>query len=467
MVLPIVMAGGSGTRLWPLSRTHYPKQFHRLAGESTMLQETVIRLDGLGAERPLLVCHEDQRFLAAEQMRVLGLDDVTILLEPEARNTAPAIALAALHASRSGADPILLVLAADHYIRNADAFRAAIKAATSLAEEGRLVTFGVGPDRPETGYGYIRRGEPLDGGFVVDRFAEKPDAETASGFVKSGEYYWNSGMFLFRASAYLTELERLNPSVAQCCRLAMAGARPDLQFVRVDAAALKACPSVSIDYAVMEKTDKAAVAPLDAGWSDIGSWSALRAVQAQDANGNALRGDVITVETRNTLAHADSRLVTLVGVEDLIVVETKDAVLVAHKDKVQQVREIVDQIKASGRREHVTHREVYRPWGHYDQVDVGDRYQVKRITVKPGGKLSLQVHHHRAEHWVVVRGTAKVRRGEETLLLTENQSTYIPLGEVHSLENPGKIPLELIEVQSGAYLGEDDIERFEDIYGRS
>lgn len=467
MLLPIVMAGGSGTRLWPLSRTLYPKQFHALVGDRTLLQETVARLDGLGAQPPLLVCHEDQRFLAAEQMRMLGLDDVTILLEPEARNTAPAIALAALHASRNGADPILLVLAADHHIQNVDGFQAAVRTAIPLAEQGKLVTFGIVPNRPETGYGYIRRGEPMDGGFRVSRFEEKPDRDTARAFVESGDYYWNSGMFMFQAGAYLAELERHAPAILQSCRRAMSGPRSDMQFVRVEAAALKTCPALSIDYAVMEKTDQAAMVPLDANWSDIGSWSAFMSVQQQDAKGNAFRGDVLSVDTRGTLARADSRLVALVGVEDLIVVETKDAVLVAHKDKVQQVREIVDQIKASGRSEHVTHREVYRPWGHYDQVDVGDRYQVKRITVKPGAKLSLQVHHHRAEHWVVVRGTAKVRRGEETILLTENQSTYIPLGEVHTLENPGKIPLELIEVQSGAYLGEDDIERVEDIYGRS
>jgi mannose-1-phosphate guanylyltransferase len=467
MLQPVVMAGGSGTRLWPLSRQLYPKQFHALAGDRTMLQQTVLRLEGLTAERPLLICNEEHRFLAAEQLRLIGEEEAMILLEPFARNTAPAVALAALHASRSGRDPLLLVLAADHSIKDSENFRDSIRAAIPLAEQGKLVTFGIVPDRAETGYGYIKRGGAAGAGFVVDRFEEKPDRQTAEGFLGKGGYYWNSGMFLFTASRYLEELKRHRPEIAEACRRALAGSRPDMHFVRVDAEAFKTCPAESIDYAVMENTSDAVVVPLDAGWSDLGSWSALRNIQARDADGNAVRGDVLSVSSYDNLARAESRLVALVGVQDLVVVETKDAVLVAHKDKVQDVKDIVEQLRRAGRREHVNHREVYRPWGHYDCIDFGERDQVKRITVKPGAKLSVQMHHHRAEHWVVVRGTAKVHRGKETILLTEDQSTYIPLGEIHALENPGMIPLELIEVQSGSYLGEDDIVRFEDLYGRS
>lgn len=467
-ILPVIMAGGSGTRLWPLSRQLYPKQFHVLVGERTMLQETVLRLDGLDCATPMLVCNEEHRFLAAEQMRLIGHDGAPILLEPEGRNTAPAIALAALAATKNGDDPILLVLAADHLIKDAQRFKEVVASALPLARAGRMVTFGIVPDRAETGYGYILRGEALaEGGYEVRRFEEKPDLDTAQAYVASGDYFWNSGMFLFRASAYLRELERHAPQVLASCRDAMAHTGADMQFLRVDAQAFAACPNISIDYAVMEKTTSAAVVPLDASWSDIGSWSALLDVQDRDCDQNALKGDVIAVSTRNTLVRADSRLVAVLGVEDLVVIETKDAVLIAHKDKVQDVKAVVDRIKGDGRQEHVTHREVYRPWGHYDSIDFGARDQVKRITVKPGAKLSVQMHHHRAEHWVVVRGTAKVHKGKETLVLTENQSTYIPLGEVHALENPGKIPLEIIEVQSGSYLGEDDIVRFEDLYGRS
>jgi len=468
ILLPVVMAGGFGTRLWPLSRQLYPKQFHALLGERTMLQETVLRLAGLGAADPLLICGEEHRFLAAEQMRLIGLGDVSILLEPEGRNTAPAIALAALAASKDGADPLLLVLAADHVIGDAKRFREVVASALPLAEAGKLVTFGIVPDRPETGYGYIRQGGALDpAGFAVSRFEEKPDAARAEGFVRSGEYLWNSGTFLFRASRYLAELERHRPDVFAACRDALAVTSTDMQFLRVDAAAFAACPAISIDYAVMEKTDQAAVVPLDAHWNDIGSWSALLDAQARDESGNSLKGDVIAVDTRNTLVSSESRLVSALGVEDLVIVETKDAVLVAHRDRVQDVKEIVEVLKRQGRSEHVIHRQVYRPWGHYDSIDVDERDQVKRITVKPGAKLSVQMHHHRAEHWVVVRGTAKVQKGDQIIMLSENQSTYIPLGEIHALENPGKIPLELIEVQSGSYLGEDDIVRFEDRYGRS
>jgi mannose-1-phosphate guanylyltransferase len=432
-----------------------------------MLQETVMRLRGLDCESPLVICNEEHRFIAAEQLRQIGQEGAAVMLEPVGRNTAPAITLAALYATRSGDDPLLLVLAADHLIRQADRFHESVRKAIPLADEGKLVAFGIVPDRPETGYGYIRRGAPLsDDGFVIDRFEEKPDHTTAEAYVADGGYYWNSGMFLFRASAFLGELKRLQPEILEACEQAIGTIERDMDFVRIDAAKFRASPAISIDYAVMEKTDAAAVVPLDAGWNDIGSWSALWDVQERDGEGNALAGDVLPFDSRNTLVRAESRLVAVVGVEDLVVVETKDAVLVAHKDHVQNVKGVVDRIRKLNRREHINHREVYRPWGHYDSIDFGDRDQVKRITVKPGAKLSVQMHHHRAEHWIVVRGTAKVQRGNETIMLSENQSTYIPLGEVHALENPGKIPLELIEVQSGSYLGEDDIVRFDDRYGR-
>jgi mannose-1-phosphate guanylyltransferase len=432
-----------------------------------MLQETVMRLRGLDCESPLVICNEEHRFIAAEQLRQIGQGGAAVMLEPVGRNTAPAITLAALYATRSGDDPLLLVLAADHLIRQADRFHESVRKAIPLAAEGKLVAFGIVPDRPETGYGYIRRGAPLgDDGFVIDRFEEKPDHTTAEAYVSDGGYYWNSGMFLFRASAFGGELKRLQPEILEACQQAIGTIERDMDFVRIDAAKFRASPAISIDYAVMEKTDAAAVVPLDAGWNDIGSWSALWDVQERDGEGNALAGDVLPLDSRNTLVRAESRLVAVVGVEDLVVVETKDAVLVAHKDHVQNVKGVVDRIRKLNRREHINHREVYRPWGHYDSIDFGDRDQVKRITVKPGAKLSVQMHHHRAEHWIVVRGTAKVQRGNETIMLSENQSTYIPLGEVHALENPGKIPLELIEVQSGSYLGEDDIVRFDDRYGR-
>ncbi|WP_439862032.1 mannose-1-phosphate guanylyltransferase/mannose-6-phosphate isomerase [Pseudomonas sp. MBLB4136] len=469
MLIPVIMAGGAGSRLWPLSRQLNPKQFLPLAdSDLSMLQATIKRLDGLGAALPRLICNEQHRFLAAEQLRVLGMEQANILLEPVGRNTAPAIALAALQASSEADDPVLLVLAADHLIQDAAAFQASIQTALPLAEAGKLVTFGIVPTHPETGYGYIEQGAAVgEGGFAVSRFVEKPDLATARDYLACGNYFWNSGMFMFRASRYLQELECFRPDILAACRQALAGGSQDQYFTRVDETAFAACPDDSIDYAVMEKTADAVMVPLDAGWSDIGSWSALWDVSAKDAVGNVFKGDVLDQSSRNTYVHADSRLVATVGVEDLVIVETKDAVLVAHKDHVQDVKKVVERLKGGARNEHINHREVYRPWGVYDSIDNGHRYQVKRITVKPGAKLSVQMHHHRAEHWIVVSGTAQVTNGDKSYLVTENQSTYIPIGQVHSLENPGVIPLELIEVQSGSYLGEDDIVRFADKYGRT
>ncbi|WP_437880990.1 mannose-1-phosphate guanylyltransferase/mannose-6-phosphate isomerase [Pseudomonas sp. LRF_L74] len=468
MLFPVIMAGGSGSRLWPLSRQLSPKQFLPLAdSELSMLQATILRLQALDIAPPLLICNEEHRFLAAEQLRQLDMEKANILLEPVARNTAPAIALAALQASSGVEDPILLVLAADHLIQDVATFHSSIQAALPLARSGKLVTFGIVPTHPETGYGYIEKGADVGDGFAVSRFVEKPDLKTATEYLISGDYFWNSGMFMFRASRYLEELERFQPAIAAACREALAGGSQDMHFTRVDAEAFAACPENSIDYAVMERTSEAVVVSLDAGWSDIGSWSALWDVSAKDTDGNVFKGDVLSERSCNSYIHADHRLVAAVGVEDLVIVETKDAVLVAHKSQVQDVKKIVEQLKKGQRHEHANHREVYRPWGVYDSVDNGHRYQVKRITVNPGAKLSVQMHHHRAEHWIVVSGTAKVINGDKTYLVTENQSTYIPIGQVHSLENPGVIPLELIEVQSGSYLGEDDIVRFEDKYGRA
>ena len=469
MLLPVIMAGGAGSRLWPLSRQLNPKQFLALTdAQLSMLQSTIRRLEGLEAGLPLLICNEQHRFLAAEQLRQLGMEQASILLEPVGRNTAPAIALAALQATQQGDDPILLVLAADHLIQDVDAFHSSIQAAMLFAIGGKLVTFGIVPTNPETGYGYIEKGNELgEGGFAVNRFVEKPSLDIAEEYLASGEYFWNSGMFMFRASRYLDELERHQPSILAACRQALAAGTQDMHFVRVDAATFAACPEDSVDYAVMEKTNDAVMVPLDAGWSDVGSWSALWEASKKDAEGNVFKGDVLDHATRNSFVQADSRLVATLGVEDLVIVETKDAVLVAHKNQVQDVKKLVERIKADNRHEYLNHREVYRPWGVYDAIDNGHRYQVKRITVQPGAKLSVQMHHHRAEHWVVVSGTARVTNGDKTYLVTENQSTYIPVGQVHALENPGVIPLELIEVQSGSYLGEDDIVRFEDQYGRA
>ena len=464
-MIPVILSGGSGTRLWPLSREAFPKQFLALVGSDSMLQATWRRVAPLASGAPIVVAGEAHRFMVAEQLREAGCDAATILLEPLARNTAPAIAAAALEATREGDDPLLLVLPSDHAIADADAFRAAVRAASQAAESGALVTFGIVPTGPETGYGYIKASAG-EGVRAVERFVEKPDAATAAAYVASGDYAWNSGMFLFRASAYLAELERHQPAMLAACREALLRARRDVDFVRLDATAFAASPSDSIDYAVMEKTAHAAVLAIDAGWNDVGSWAALWQVAEQDGQGNAHHGDVVAEDCRDTLAWGDGRLLALLGLRDVVVVDTADAVLVAHKDRVQDVKGIVAELKRRARPETSLHRKVYRPWGHYDSVDVGERFQVKRITVKPGAALSLQMHHHRAEHWIVVSGTAKVTRGDEVILLGENQSTYIPLGVRHRLENPGVVPLELVEVQSGSYLGEDDIVRFEDVYGR-
>ena len=464
-ILPVILSGGSGTRLWPLSREAYPKQFLPLAGEKTMLQATWERVAAIATRPPLVVANEAHRFVAAEQLLQVGVQPQAILLEPVGRNTAPAIAVAALEAIADGSDPLLLVLASDHVITDTAAFHAAVLAAAPAAAAGKLVTFGIVPTGPETGYGYIKA-QGSDNIRPVERFVEKPDLVTAQGYVASGDYFWNSGMFLLRASRYLQELERFAPEMAAGCRLAFAGAVRDADFTRLDKDAFTALASDSIDYAVMEKTRDAVVIALDAGWNDVGSWSALRDVSPRDADGNATRGDVIAIDCRNSYAYGE-HLIAMVGLDNVIVVETEDAVLVAHADKVQQVKDVVTRLKAEGRPEASWHRKVYRPWGAYDSIDQGERFQVKRITVKPGGTLSLQMHHHRAEHWIVVSGTAEVTRGEEVILLTENQSTYIPLGVTHRLRNPGKLPLELIEVQSGSYLGEDDIVRFEDTYGRA
>ena len=471
MLIPVILSGGAGTRLWPLSRELYPKQLLKLVGDETMLQATASRVRGLNAGAPIVVCNEEHRFLAAEQLRTTGQTAQAILLEPSGRNTAPAIALAALAATQAGyPEALLLVLPADHVIRDTEAFQAAVRQALPSAEAGQLVTFGVVPDSPETGYGYIRRGAaqtgPTAGTFRIAAFVEKPDAGRAAQFVAAGDYLWNSGMFLFRASRYLAELERHAPDIASACRNAFVAARKDLDFTRVDAQAFSACRSDSIDYAVMEKTAEAAVVPLAAGWSDVGSWSALHAALPADEAGNVTRGDVVIDSCSGSYFHAESRLIAAIGLKDHVVVETKDAVLVAPLSEVQHVKTLVNRIKGDGRHEHLLHREVARPWGSYDSIDSGDRFQVKRLMVKPGATLSLQLHHHRAEHWIVVSGTARITRGDEVFLLEENQSTYIPVGAKHRIENPGKIPLHLIEVQSGSYLGEDDIVRFEDQYGR-
>lgn len=468
MIVPVIMAGGFGSRLWPISRQQHPKQFLPLIDDLSMLQVTIQRLSGLVTAEPQLICNEQHRFLAAEQMRQIGLENANILLEPEGRSTAPAIALAALRAVQDGEDPVLLVLAADHHIQDVKAFHRSVLTALPFAESGKLVVFGIDPTSPETGYGYIERGEALDGGgYKVKQFVEKPSVAVAESYLAQGCFSWNSGMFMFRASTFLKELQIFQPDILSICQEALQKGAQDLHFTRVDPKVFATCPDLSVDYAVMEKTENSVVVLMPAGWSDIGSWSALWEVGAKDESRNIMKGDVLTHDTRDTYLHAESRLVTAVGVDNLIIVETKDSVLVARKDRVQDVKLIFEKLKAENRPEFIVHREVYRPWGSYDLIDQGTRYQVKRITVRPGAKLSVQMHHHRAEHWIVVSGTAKVTNGKESYLVTENQSTYIPIGQVHALENPGKVSLELIEVQSGSYLGEDDIVRFEDRYGRS
>jgi mannose-1-phosphate guanylyltransferase/mannose-6-phosphate isomerase len=465
-MIPVILSGGSGTRLWPLSRGQYPKQFLPLVSKRTMVQETLLRLQGLaGLQAPIAVCNQNHRFMMAEQLWEIGVKPAAIILEPIGKNTAPAVAMAAL--SAQSPDDVLLVLPADHVISNIEAFHRAVVEAQVLASQGFLVTFGIIPTEPETGYGYIKRSKHQTGGaFAVEAFVEKPDLATASSYLQSGDYFWNSGMFAFTASCFLKELEKFHPVMLDMCKQALAAAKIDLDFTRLDKTIFSGCPSDSIDYAVMEKTDKAMVVPLDAGWNDVGSWSALWDVTAKDSNGNAINGDVLTVDTHNSYIHAENKLVAAIGVEDMVIIETADAVMIAPKDRVQEVKDIVGQLKAAQRAEAEVHRKIYRPWGHYHSIDDGDRHQTKRMVVKPGAKLSVQKHHHRAEHWVVVKGTALVTRGDEKLLLTENESTYIPLGVVHCLENPGVIPLEIVEVQSGSYLGEDDIVRFDDVYGR-
>ena len=471
-IYPVILCGGSGTRLWPMSRGGYPKQYLKLTGDQTLVQQTAIRLQHIpSAAAPIIVTNNEQRFLVAEQLRQVNITPSSIVLEPVGRNTAPAIAIAALLALHESPDALLLVLPSDHVILNEPAFIAAANEAATIAADQHLVTFGITPTEAHTGFGYIRRGPAIADGkqvYKVDAFVEKPDAPTAERFLNDGNYSWNSGMFMLKASTYMEELHRHAPEIARHAELAFESAKRDNDFLRLDAEAFAACPNVSIDYAVMEKTERAAVvAAADLGWNDIGSWSALADIADADDQGNALIGDIFTDSVKNSYIRAEHRMVAALGLDNIVIVETADAVLVAHRDKAQDVKKIVEWLNASGRHESVTHRRVVRPWGSYEGIDQGDRFQVKRIIVNPGAQLSLQMHHHRAEHWIVVKGTAMVTNGDKEIMLTENQSTYIPLGATHRLTNPGKIPLELIEVQSGAYLGEDDIVRFEDTYGRA
>lgn len=474
-MIPVILSGGSGTRLWPLSRSSYPKQFLPITAKKTLFQLTLERISKLNQslinfQNPIIVTNDTHRFIVAEQLRQENIT-AKILLEPVARNTAPAIAAAAELALSYGEDPVLLILAADHVIQQQDAFNQSIQVGLAAAEAGQLVTFGVVPTSPETGYGYIKAAgmaqkDQAIQAYSVEKFVEKPDVKTAQSYLDAGSYLWNSGMFMFKASVYLQELEKYNPAIAQNAQASVQHSKNDLDFIRLDKDYFEQSPEDSIDYAVMEHTDKAVVVPLYADWNDVGAWKSVWEVSPKDEQGNVLRGDTILEDTTNTLVHAEHRLVSVLGLDDVVVIETSDAVLVANKNKVQDIKKIVEKLKQSKRTEVDAHRKMYRPWGSYDSIDCGSRYQVKCIVVNPGQKLSLQMHHHRAEHWIVVNGTAKVRKGNETILLTENQSIYIPLGETHALENPGKVPLELIEVQSGSYLGEDDIVRFEDLYGR-
>lgn len=461
-ICAVIMAGGSGTRLWPLSRAMFPKQFLPFQGDETMLKTTFKRLKGLNIESSITICNEEHRFLVADQLS--EIDQLgSIILEPVGRNTAPAIALAAMIVKD---DPILLVLPADHVIKDENAFNKTILEALPIAEEGKLVTLGILPTKAEAGYGYIKRGIKKGAGFEVSQFVEKPSEETAQTFITSGDYYWNSGIFLFKASSYLKELKKYRNDIYQSCYLSVAEIKKELGFLRVDKNSFTECASESIDYAVMEKTTEAVVVPMDAGWNDLGSWSLIWDISSKDEKGNVTKGDVMLHDVTNSLVQSSDYFLTAVGVDNLVIVSTKDAIMVAHKDRVQEIKLITEQLKEKSRTEWEFHREVFRPWGKYDSIDKGERYQVKRITVKPGAKLSVQKHKHRAEHWVVVSGKALVTKGEETFILSENESTYIPVGVIHSLENPEETELEIIEVQSGSYLGEDDIVRLEDIYGR-
>ena len=481
---PVILSGGTGSRLWPLSREMYPKQLIQLVSEQSMLQETVSRLNGLNDNEtiellnPVVVCNEEHRFFVAEQLRQIDTPADKIILEPMGRNTAPALTLAALAVANDDADTVLLVMPADHVIQEETVFHAAIDEGMTLSDKGCLVTFGIKPDSAQTGYGYIRMGAALEGdtaACTIDRFVEKPDAVTAQSYLESGDYLWNSGMFMMKASSWLDEMQRLQQPMLASCKEAFDKGESDRDFYRVDREIFSTCPSDSIDYAVMEKitgqagntAHPAAVIPLDAGWSDVGVWSTLWDVGEKDEAGNVIKGDVYAFNTSNSLLFSDKRHISSIGLDDVVVVETADAVLVAHKDHAQDVKLVVNRLKAEQRSEHLNHQLVYRPWGSYECIDCGERFQVKRITVNPGACLSLQLHHHRAEHWIVVKGTAQVTRGDDVFLVTENESTYIPLGVKHRLENKGAIPLEMIEVQSGSYLGEDDIVRFEDVYGRN
>ena len=469
-MIPVILSGGSGSRLWPLSRKQYPKQFLALTGEDTLFQQTIKRLAFEGMQAPVLVCNKEHRFIINDQLKAQKLASQALILEPFGRNTAPAVAVAALQLVAQGRDELLLVLPADHVLEDQKAFQRALALATLAAERGEMVLFGIPALRPETGYGYIKsrgdKGLP-DGVTRVQEFVEKPDETRAKQFVESGDYYWNSGMFLFRASRYLEELQRHEPDIYDTCLLALERSSLDGDTINIDAPTFACCPDNSIDYAVMEKTTRACVVPLTAGWNDVGSWSSIWDVHEKDADGNVTKGDVVVHDSRNCLVHGNGKLVSVIGLDDIVVVETKDAMMIAHRDHVQDVKKVVNTLDSQGRSETQNHCQVFRPWGSYDSVDMGGRFQVKHITVNPGATLSLQMHHHRAEHWIVVSGTAEVTCDDKVFLLTENQSTYIPMTSVHRLSNPGKIPLEIIEVQSGSYLGEDDIERLEDVYGRS
>lgn len=470
LINPVILSGGSGSRLWPLSRAGFPKQFLTLHGQHTMLQATALRVSGDGFARPLMICNDDHRFIVSEQLRAVNVKPDRIILEPIGRNTAPAVAVAALALLQQQDDALMLVMPSDHVITDGLAFLSAVEKAKAAALAGKLVTFGIEPSSPETGYGYIQKGEAMadvPGANAVLRFVEKPDEATALAYLNSGEYAWNSGLFLFSAKRFLAELTQHNPQMISACAEALAQAELDLNFCRLNKEAFSQCPADSIDYAVMEKTTDAAVVPVSMGWSDLGAWQALWEVEPKDAHGNASKGEVVMHNTRNSYVYTDHPLVAVTGLDNIVVIATDDAILVADKNNTQDVKYIVDQLKAEGRHEHIFHTTVHRPWGSYRGIDQGERYQVKRITVKPGEKLSLQMHHHRAEHWIVVSGTALITNGDKTFLLHENESTYIPIGETHRLENPGKVPLHLIEVQSGSYLGEDDIVRFEDGYGRA